>query len=89
MYWCNLVALKSLSAIKAREMKVTHQKFEFPYRLQTVKEVQQTPPRHLELVENKKVVVVRHGYMPEEGSREESEETLSKYGRRKGRNNGR
>ena len=65
-------------------MKATHQKFEFPYRSQTVKEVQQTPPRHLELVENKKVVVVRHGYMPEE----ESKETLSKYGQRKGRDNG-
>ena len=88
MYQCNLVALKSLSAVKAREMKVMHQKFEFPYCLQMVKEVQQTPPCHLELVENKKVVVVRHGYMPEEDSQEESKETLSKYGRRKGRDNG-
>jgi hypothetical protein len=75
VYWCDLVALKSLSAIMAREMKATHQKFEFPDHLRTVKEAQQTPPHHLELVENKKVVAVKHCYMQEEDSREEFEET--------------
>jgi transposase len=48
---------------------------EFPDHLRTMKEAQQTPPHHLELVENKRVVAVKHGYMQEEDSREEFEET--------------